>query len=122
MDKTGCNGNLQRQLLRFHFFLRTSNRVQNQTQVHDSTPTWQHTSGSVQELMKSCLLVNEDQAGPLLKIFQWRGQLRKGTSARKGKVEMCGVRGGGGGGGIFELPRLDFLQFQHDFQTKRDFY
>ena len=54
---------------------------------------------------------------PFLRIFQWRGQLRKGTSGRKGEVFPFG-----GSGGlpaehfcIFELPRLDFLQFEHDF-------
>jgi hypothetical protein len=54
-------------------------------------------------------------SGPPLRIFQWSGQLRKGTSARKGKVEM-----GGGDIGISELPRLDFLQFQHDFRSFSD--
>ena len=44
-------------------------------------------------------------AGTLLRIFQWRGQLRKGTPTRKGKVEKCTVWGSGDS---FEFPRLDF--------------
>ncbi len=30
-----------------------------------------------------------DSAGPFLRIFQWRGQQRKGTSGSKVKVEKC---------------------------------
>ena len=51
-------------------------------------------------------------SGPFLRIFQWRGQLRKGTSERKGKVEKCSLLGGPPENFcIFEFPRLDFLQF-----------
>ena len=56
------------------------------------------------------------KSGPFLRIFQWRGQLRKGTTGRKGKVEKYSLLGGLG----FELPRLDFLQFQHDFRSFSD--
>ena len=60
-------------------------------------------------------------SGPPLRIFQWRGQLRKGTSVRKGKVEIGGgVWVSGENFGISELPRLDFLQFQHDFRSFSD--
>ena len=60
------------------------------------------------------------EPGPLLRIFQWRGQLRKGTSGKKGKVKKCTVWGGLGVFGIIDLPRLDFLQFQHDFRSLSD--
>ena len=42
-------------------------------------------------------------------------------------MEKCSLLGGGGSGSpppehfcIFELPRLDFLQFQHDFRSFSD--
>ena len=66
--------------------------------------------------------------GPFLRIFQWRGQLRKGTSGRKGKVEKCSLLGGPG-----VLPQKIFVFFSSldliscnfsmifaHFQTKRD--
>ncbi len=63
-------------------------------------------------------------AGPLLRIFQWRSQLQKGTSGRKGKVENSTVLEVGcpppENFRIFELPILDFLQFQHDFHSFSD--
>ena len=65
-----------------------------------------------------------DTPGPFLRIFQWRGQLRKGTSGRKGKVKKYSLLGGLGSSPrnfcIFELPRLDLLQFQHDFRSFSD--
>ena len=63
-------------------------------------------------------------AVPLLRIFQWRSQLQKGTSGRKGKVENSTVLEVGcpppENFRIFELPILDFLQFQHDFHSFSD--
>ena len=53
---------------------------------------------------------------PFLRIFQWWGQLQKGTSGIKGKVEKYTLLGGL----RLELPRLDFLQFQHDFRSFPD--
>ena len=67
-------------------------------------------------------------SGPFLRIFQWRGQQRKGTSGSKVKVEKCSLWGGLG-----VLPQklfvflssLDLIScnfsmiFAH-FQTKRD--
>ena len=66
--------------------------------------------------------------GPFLRIFQWRGQLRKGTSGRKGKVKRCSLLGALGvlPQKIFVfLSSLDVIScnfsmiFAH-FQTKRD--
>ena len=71
----------------------------------------------------NCALIVLYEAGPLLRIFQWRGQPEKGTSGRKGKVEKCTVWGDLGGHPqkilvfLSRLPRLDFLQFPHDFRS-----
>ncbi len=62
--------------------------------------------------------------GPCLMIFRWRGNYKKGPQGKKRKggsthfmmpwghteEHFC----------IFELPRLDFLQFQHDFGLLSD--
>ena len=79
-------------------------------------------------LLTILISLNEYTSGPFLRIFQWRAQLRKGTSRRKGKVEKCSLLGGLG-----VLPQkmfvflssLDLIScnfsmiFTH-FQTKRD--
>ncbi len=76
-----------------------------------------------------CILNNDLHQGLFgllrasFKDFSVEGPTTKGTSTRKGKMDMCGLFGGGSGVprpenfGIFELPRLDFLQFQHDFPS-----
>ena len=50
------------------------------------------------------------KTGPFLRIFQWRGHLRKGTSGRKGKVEKYSL----------DLISCNFSMIFAHFQTKRD--
>ena len=64
-------------------------------------------------------------ARALLGIFQWGGQLQK--EKKDGKVKKYKLWGGGGDSDhsqklfwIFELFRLDFMQFQHDFCSFSD--
>ncbi len=47
--------------------------------------------------------LNGSNAGPFLRIFLWKGQLRKGTSGRKGKAEKYFLLGGLGGGGASSM-------------------
>ncbi len=68
-------------------------------------------------------MIHERAPGPFLRIFQWRGQIRKHTSRGKGKVEKHSLPSGGPPPEnfcIFELPRLDILQFQNDFDSFSD--
>ena len=61
----------------------------------------------------------ELEAGPFLRIFS-EGQLRKGTSGRKEKVERYSLLGGLGFLSSLDLISYNFSMIFAHFQTKRD--